>query len=419
MISAAWIRRIGEIFLWHGGFRFLALGSAVWAARCLGPYKLGISGMIQASCAQLVLLICLNQDNALIRTFKADSSPDLRRSLIDETVSFRLFACLAAGAAALVVCLFGNIDPNWRLPLAAGIPLLFAHVNQPLWLLQARDKTVINYRLGAFQGVLIFLGYVIFIRPGAEAGYDVLLQGCGMGIAALLGWTFALDGLPARVTFRNAMRMFGRIWENRWLAVSGIAIYIYTAASLPLLGYFGRLEEAGEYRTAMMMAGIVQQANSLIFVVLYPKFIDWHRQDPLLLWHRQCQIAKLLAVALLPVVAALFFVLPRIYPYLFGAEYSAAAYPCALLITSKCIVMISGVFSFGLWAQSRDRALALLVVVTAVFSLLANLSTIPRFGMLGCATVDLLCEGIIFVTAITLAYRPILTLSRERGSETP
>lgn len=402
---SAWGRRVGEVVIWHGGVRVFSLLSAIWAARCLGPHNLGISGMVQASCLQLSLLINLNQDNALIREFKTEKSLDRQRRLIDEAISYRLFACLAIALTGLGICFFVELDPAWRVAAAAGIPLLLLNVNQPLWLLQARDKTVVNYRLGGAQAAVILLLYVAFIRPGAAAGSDIIMHIVGSGLAVAFGWKFALHGLGVRITPQNAWRMLRRIWHGRWMAIAGIAIYVYTASSLPLLGYLGQLDEVGEYRTAVSVANVLQQLIALMFVFLYPKFIDWQHRDPLLLWRRQLQIARVLTILLLPIVAMAFLVLPTVYPVLFGLEYASAALPCAILIAKKYMVAMNSIFAFGLWAQSRDRALALLTVSVAVFSLTANLWAIPRFGMIGGASVDTLCEAIILMVGFWLACR--------------
>jgi hypothetical protein len=57
----------GQMVLWRGLALGAAAAGAVWAARCLGPESMGISGMILSTATQLAILIDLNQNTALVR----------------------------------------------------------------------------------------------------------------------------------------------------------------------------------------------------------------------------------------------------------------------------------------------------------------------------------------------------------------
>ncbi len=87
--SSPLLRQAGQMIATRGVGLAVAAAGSIWAARCLGPEKLGISGMILSLLAPVGLLVDLNQDVALVRRYKTCETDDARVRLIRETYLFR------------------------------------------------------------------------------------------------------------------------------------------------------------------------------------------------------------------------------------------------------------------------------------------------------------------------------------------
>lgn len=185
--------------------------------------------------------------------------------------------------------------------------------------------------------------------------------------------------------------------------ITGIVVYIYTQSEAPLLGYLGSLEEMGRYRSATNLIGVAQSFLSMIPILLYPRFIEWLKAGPQALWSRQIQLAALAVCLAAPVAALAFLLAPRVFLYIFGPPFAAAALPFSLLLTSKLVVVVNGIFGWGLWAMKKDKQMLLVMVLAAVFSMSANLFLIPRFGMFAAASVNLASELLILIGCFLLS----------------
>src|SRR5690349_7315079 len=75
-------RQIGEILLYLGVSRCIAVFATAWATRCLGAHNLGISGMIGATLGQMNLLIILHLETLWIRRYKAAPNEAARDHLV-------------------------------------------------------------------------------------------------------------------------------------------------------------------------------------------------------------------------------------------------------------------------------------------------------------------------------------------------
>ena len=152
----------------------------------------------------------------------------------------------------------------------------------------------------------------------------------------------------------------------------------------------------------------------MIPAILYPRMIEWHRQGAATLWGQQWRIMRLGICLFIPGTIAAFYFTPHLYQVLYGPAFLSAAYPFAMLLVSRMLNVMSGIFGWGLWAQHRDRLMLLLALATAIISLTLNFTLIPRMGLLGAATVCVLSESLMLLGTI-IASRMLL----QRASTVP
>ena len=409
------LRQAGQMIATRGIGLAVAAAGSVWAARCLGPEKLGISGMILAVLAPVTLLVDLNQDVSLVRRYKTCETDDARAQLIRETFLFRGLLCLACMAViACVLAITGLPGADWRLGIMAAFPLLLVSVGQGAWVLQAQENMPARYRALMVQSVISAGCYFAFFRPGrTPTGSDIIVMAAAVGTEYSLGWWYArrplrsaLSSQPGFSVWRwselvRGLRTAGHaFWDGRWLAITGLLSYLYVYLQSPLIGLLLGNEALGQYRTAGTLLNAFQSFAAMIPALLYPRMIEWHRIGPAHLWAKQLKFASVALFFFIPCALAAFLLAPHIYRLLYGPVFLSAAYPFALLLVARMLSVINGIFGWGLWAQHRDRLMLWLTVGTAIISLALNFWLIPRLGLIGASGVCVICETLmLFATA--------------------
>jgi len=406
------LRQAGQMITTRGIGLAVAAAGSIWAARCLGPEKLGISGMILALVAPMTLLVDLNQDVSLVRRYKTCDTDEARVQLIRETFIFRGLVCLAYMAVvACVLAVTGLPGPDWRLGVAAAFPLLLVSVNQGAWVLQAQENMPARYRALMLQSVISAGCYFSIFRPGRmPSGSDIIVMALAVGAEYSVGWWYARRPLRSAFSskpgislwrstdllrnFRNAAHACS---AGRSVAITGLVSYVYIFLQSPLIGLLLGNESLGQYRTAGTLINAFQTFAAMIPALLYPRMIEWHRIGPAHLWAKQMRFVLTASCFFIPGALAAFFSAPYIYRLLYGAAFQSAAYPFALLLVARMIGVLNGIFGWGLWAQHRDGLMLRLTVTSAILSLPLNFFFIPRLGLLGAAGVCVICETLMLL----------------------
>lgn len=127
-----------------------------------------------------------------------------------------------------------------------------------------------------------------------------------------------------------------------------------------------------------------------------------------ILWIRQLKLTALFSAGGFVTALCGFLLIPFLYPYVFGPSFTQAAWPCAILVLSQIIVVISGLYSWGLLTDhTYDKFVSITMIGTGLFSLGTNLFFIPKFGMMGAAVIHLSSEILILAVFSGLSFRRI------------
>ena len=416
------VRQASQMIMTRGLGLCAAAGGSIWAARCLGPEKLGISGMILAVVTPVALFVDLNQNVGLVRDYKNLTTDDDRRDLIASVFCFRVsLAVLYMALAVLGLMLFGVPTAEWRLGIIAAFPLFVFTVNQATWILQGQERVPAQYIATLTSSLVSSGSYFLIFRPHRmPAGSDIIIMACAVACEFSVGWWYATRPLRTKssglfflafakscvTSWKRAARFY---LDSRWLAISGIVGYIYVFFQSPLVGSLLGTAALGQYRTSMTLVNGFQAFAVMVPALLYPRMIEWNRTSPEYLWHRQWQIMRVALLFFLPGVVAAFALSPTLYKLLYGAVFLPAAYPFAMLLASKMVTVLNGIFGWGLWAQGRDRTMLALTSIAAAASLGLNFILIPYAGIFGAATVCLISELIVLGGTIYCSHRALRT----------
>lgn len=399
------LRKAVSMVLWRLFSLVLTFSSSVWVARCLGPEEMGRSGFILATGSQVLLFLVVCPNTFAIRRVKeSNGSADAIASIVTARACMSIL--YLAGLAVAALC--GFIPASWSMLVLIGFlyPVLIAL--DAGWLLQAQENQAAQYKSGAVLAVVAFAYAAIFIRPGGYAAEDLTSRMLSTFAGLAAAWWFTRKGTPFRyiklTKWRRAVKAF---WESRILLLTEFVVYIFIGLELPLLAYLSTVEELGMYRTAVQLVSAGNSFLIMLPMLYYPRFIEWQKISSIYLWKMQKRFFFAAVVGVIPVSLVTLAVGPWAYGLVFGAEFSPAGLPFALLLVSKLVVVINGIFAWGLWARSKDGAMLGVMVVVAVFSLCSNLFFIPLYGMLGAASINLASEVLMIFLTIWMAKKNI------------
>jgi len=394
--------------------RFGGLGvgavAQIYAARQLGPEKLGISGMALTVAAQGGILVTFGADALLVRQFREFKDARKQNEFISTVFTFRLLLTGAMTIALLIAIPWLLHKPQYFLASACIIPLVFFQSNQALWILQAREMVPAQYLANTLSAFLSAVLVFIFIRPQSMAGSDVVVGLVAVMLAFALSWYSAYGAIP-KLKF-DWTEIWGLITASRWLFLSAIVTYGYTRFEQPLVGVLRSVDELGVYRSALQIINGVQPLLVMIPLLIYPKLISWRAISINDLWLGQKRLFfQFLAPVLLLGLFAM-VVIPVAYPLLFGSAFKNAAIPCVLLVCSKLVVILNGIFGWGLWAAKKDKTMLAVMSAVGISSTALYFLLIPRFGMIGAASVNLLSEIMILIACACLMHRLVINSTK-------
>jgi len=374
--------------------------AGIWAARCLGPKNLGISTLVMVTVGQVALMMGVFPDPMLVRQYKTVGSVSGQQQIYTTVLLVRLGLATIAALIGVVCISLGLLPSSYTLAASVGLVLLYFRALSSNWLYQAMEKMQYLAWLELAGACSIALAYAIWMRPGAGAGMDIFIQ-TAVGVVVII---FLIVNANRLAGFRAIkLELCGReivalFWEGRWLLLMQLAIYIYASFEVALLGYIAGAELAGKYRTAQTWMQASSVLISLAPLLLFPRFVEWRKISKAVLWDRQKKIAQAAVIVALAGSFLSLWLIPIVHPVFFGAQYSDAAYPGAILLISKLVVLVNGVFAWGLVADGNsDKKIALTMSSAAIFSLGVNVFVIPRFGMMGAACVNVLSEIYILI----------------------
>lgn len=393
-VNKTLIQALQMVFLRFGGIGVGALAQ-IYAARELGPEKLGISGMALTLVAQGSILANFGSDPLLVREYKEIKSEEEKKIFIQDAFYSRVLLVLLFAIIISVVQLVFPHPSLCIIATACVIPLVFFQSNQALWILQAEENMPAQYLASTAGNLLMAALIFLFIRSSSPAGSDLIASVAGVVLGFATSWYLAIRSLPkVHINFARITKILVR---SKWLFLTAIVIYSYTKLEQPLLGMLRSVEELGIYRSALQITLGIQPFLLMFPTLLYPKLIAWKEKSLNHLWENQKRLFFLLITPILLISICTILIIPKIYSPMFGEEYKKASFPCAILVISQFIIVLNGIFAWGLWAAGKDKTMMGIMGVVGIISTTSNIIFIPCFGMIATASINLSSEILILI----------------------
>lgn len=366
--------------------------ASVWViTRNLGSE--GYGGIVALIAASQVAQIFVNWTGVAVVRFGVDEFVETAK--IARTFWIRLFVLVINLALVL------SLSQIWFAPLSVWLKLspgafwlIIAHfVATAFWMhiqmsLQGAKMLRTQGFLQMLERALIFIS-ILFLLISQRLEFT--------------GIVLCYIAAPAAMVLVGLIKLRAVIFSRFSLDLQFVKKIIYYSIPLlpfSLIGYFSgsyidaifistflSTRDLGIYSVATQMNGIAIQFPTLVNGLLIPFFITLDKEGAgakLNAYFKSALPNLTLAWGMLCTLAAIagYFLIPGI----FGPEFSGAAAPFWILLTSSVIAMP---VLCGYAALTHARSVTYIAAITSALSAIVNIAfnylLIPRFGMAGCA----------------------------------
>jgi len=209
-------------------------------------------------------------------------------------------------------------------------------------------------------------------------------------IASLLvGQTMIKEKLNIKLIDK---KIIGKLLRNSW--PMGLYLLIFSAYdravdSLMISGMVGVIAVA-QYGLAYKIYGALLQPAYFLVSSIFPIFSSKNEGKKKIFLFS----AALLFWAALGVVIIVLFLAPTIINILAGPRFEESVLVLRILMGALVFSYFGHLFGFSLISRDGQKEMMRLGLVVLVFNLIANLIVIPRFGIVGAATVTVATEAL-------------------------
>lgn len=401
-------RQASELLGWQLVTKFIAFFTTAWMVRCMGPENLGVSGMIIATASGFSLFINLGHD--IVGTRKIAVAKASSSDIIELVIGLRwrmagLFFLIWTGYCFYLML---NKSPYF---IAWSLGAVFMATNSlnTGWILQGMEELPLQNRVMSITSVMTAAIYVAFFRPGMPAGADIAAIVASNIVGLIVMWRYVKKKTGASIFGRfNIRDAKGLVYEGRWAFFIAFTVYVYLQLDMILVARFASLEQAGAYRAAISLISPIAILTSISGTLLYPRLAVWYQQNPESMWIMQKKIALSYLFIGAGLCGIMFIAGPPLVKLLFGDRFEAAIMPFLILLASKVLVLISGVFGWGIMASGRDKRFFVASFSAAMFSLGSNICFVPAYGAVAAACTNFVSEGIVVLLTICFCRQIVL-----------
>ncbi len=393
---------------------FVALGAATLFAQVVGFFvlaviarRLGPSGLGAFSFALTLtgyFAIPANFGVTALATRELAQNPERMKPLLGEVAALQ--AALSLVPYLLLVAfapVLAADDASRELIPIVGLSFIVEAASLG-WVVFARQRFAVA-AIGRATGAVTFAVLVVlFVQEGDTVALSwIHLAGIGATSVVTALAVLRMAGRPALgVEPRALVRRFR---AGIPLGISGVMIAIYYTADSLMLGYLKSVDDVGQYAVAYKIPLAVLAFAALWGTVLFPHASALAKRSTVELREQVSYFGSLALVASLPMLAGAIIVGDQLIPGLFGAEYEPAATPFVVLMGAAALVVFTVNWGTAAVALGDERHYAIAVSLGAGLNVLANLVTIPLFGMTGAAAATLGAELVVFAYVLVRVRR--------------
>jgi O-antigen/teichoic acid export membrane protein len=270
------------------------------------------------------------------------------------------------------------------------------------------------------RGVLRGMGWfrAETVSVTLERFFAVLFAGAVLLLSRNLIWVVAtfvlvrsLDVLGLLFYLRRKTRIWsafsltrcGQTFRQAYpFALSGVLWIIYYQVDIVMLKAIAPAGEAGFYSASYRVMEIFSTLPRVIFQVTLTKFTQCYAVEPNRIPEEIYKTARLLLIAVLPVLIAASLLQANLVHIVYGDAYDRSAQSLAILLPSISVQMFSSMAHQVLQAAGREKTLPPILLITVTINIALNSVLIPYLGSVGAALATLFSELLLCITSLQI-----------------
>lgn len=394
------------------GVRFVVVfATGILVTRHLGPADTGILGNALALAAVLGGLCDLGLDS--IVRMQVIKNPAGRSTILGTAFGLRLLAAPVAFGVFAAALAGGPPGTTGALIAGVGFTLLApATLIFDSWF---QSQTQARYSVWG-QTAALFLGAALRaagVFAGASLAWFGWVAGLeALAVGALLLLVYRCSGENPRA-WRFAPSAARSLLTQSWsLALTNLAILLYTRIDVVLLSHLRDAHETGLYAAAVRLTEVGYILPMILVNTLFPLLTRQHAEDQAAFRLTLRRLLAVVAWAGVATAATLALGAPLWIRLLYGADFAGAT-PALTLGAWTCIVAgLGAVRAQWLLLHGLQHYGLYYVGLGALLNLALNAWLIPRHGAAGAAGASLATQTfIVFIAPLLFApTRPTVPL---------
>jgi O-antigen/teichoic acid export membrane protein len=199
------------------------------------------------------------------------------------------------------------------------------------------------------------------------------------------------------------------------LAVSAVLVLVYFKLDTVLLSVMKESRDVGIYSLAYRVMETLIFFPSMIVGLTMPLMSRFAFEDREKFKSIVQRTLNFLLLAIVPVVLGIFVVSEKLIYLLSKPEFSDSIIVLRILAVALGFIFLGALFSNVIIALKKQKHLAYIYFVGAVFNVVVNLTFIPKYSYFGAAWTTLATEFLVTALMLFVIYKEVRFLPSFRG----
>ncbi|MDR0832722.1 MAG: oligosaccharide flippase family protein [Candidatus Symbiothrix sp.] len=380
--------------------------TAPYISRVLGVENVGLVNFVIAYVSYFVLFAALGVSFYGVREIaKYKGNPGKTSQIFSEIFRINLITTLIVS-----VCYFASIfyisdlRQDWLIFVLAGISLYLAPISIDWYFQGLEDFKIITYRSFVVK-CCAFCGLFIFVRQRDDIIPYLLLSVFSIVGTSVWNVLYAKKrGLKLKWRHLNVKT---HVKPMVVFFASNVAISIFTVLDILMLGFLSSYEQVGFFASPNKILILIMVAFGSINTVILPRISSNQQQNDAIANKNLLQkVFDIHALLIIPASVGLCLISARFVPLFFGQEFAGSIVPMQILSFKVIVVMLNVFFASNvLVALGHENKFLIVLIVTAVLSVILNWFLIPCYGATGAAVTTVVVESFELLLSLLFTYK--------------
>ena len=407
LFQAKLFRDFSGTMLWQILGKLFQVVGMIYATRCLGPDNIGVSRTIITLAMTLQLCLAFGLDVVAIRHVAKGlaKAGEIAPAIFTFRFALGLLAAVLWAVAVLLSDLVGGEKWAW---LVGALFLLVCCMDYS-WLFQATEQMPRASRFQLVSSVMASLWFILFFKSGQAVGSDLYVLLVANALVVGTVWWRVSRELGFRCFSPACLAGAGKLFREAWLIWLFNLGYYLLANMAQLMTFFiiGK-ESGGLFGSAQYLVLALQMFLHYFGILMAPRLMVWHKANLAMFRRRVLLIVGGVSTVGLVAFGVLWASTNWLYHLLFGEAFASAAGLLPWLVLGKFFAVGTAMFTWGLWAEHRDKLPVLCCLPCCVVSGALYFVMLPKYGNVASAWLTLGAETALLIAsavAFNLAVR--------------